>query len=143
MIKQKWFDVIFDVIFQDGKAKLKPKGSSSGGVVIGVRKHGLYRLTGKPIDHEKQKQEKVRVLEVQRGVSSSRGLLVQRENVQPKKSAWSVGSKGDSTTGKKESWNGLKAFQEKKKQEASSGSDTFEKGVVHASRYARVVSTRS
>ena len=47
----------FEVLFQDGKAKLRPKGSKSDGIVLGVREHGLYRLTGKPMDHEKKKQD--------------------------------------------------------------------------------------
>lgn len=44
-------------MFQSGKAKLKPRDSSSTGVVIGVREHGLYRLKGKSVDHEKNKKE--------------------------------------------------------------------------------------
>lgn len=82
MIKQKGFDVIF----QDGKAKLRPKGSNSTRVAIEVREHGLYRLIGKPVDHEKQKQ--VQVPEAQREPSSRKSLQVQRENVRPKKSTW-------------------------------------------------------
>ena len=45
----------FEVLFQDGEARLRPRGSSSAGIVIGVREHGLYRLTGKLMDHEKKK----------------------------------------------------------------------------------------
>jgi len=45
----------FEVLFHDGKARLRPRGSSSAGIMIGVREHGLYRLTGKPIDHGKKK----------------------------------------------------------------------------------------
>jgi len=60
-IKQKGFEVLF----QGGKARLRPRGSSSAGVVIGVREHGLYRKTGKPIDHGKKKQKQVKVLEKQ------------------------------------------------------------------------------
>lgn len=43
----------FEVLFQDGKTRLRPRGSSSAGIMLGVREHGLYRLTGKPMDHEK------------------------------------------------------------------------------------------
>jgi len=44
-----------------------------------------------------------------------------------------MGSKGTSSTAKKESWKDLKEFQEKKKQqETSNDSDIFERGVVHA-----------
>lgn len=46
----------FEMIFQDGKARLRPRGSNFVGVVVGVREHGLYLLMGKPIDHEKQEQ---------------------------------------------------------------------------------------
>jgi hypothetical protein len=53
----------FEELFQGGKARLGPKGSSSVGVVFSSREHGLYRLTGKPIDHEK-KEEMVQVPEV-------------------------------------------------------------------------------
>jgi len=43
-----------------------------------------------------------------------------------------VGSKGSSTSGKKESWRDWKMIQEKKKkQDASSDNDTSERGVVH------------
>ena len=60
--------------------------------------------------------------------------------MQPKKSAWSVESKGASTFAKKESWRDWKAIQEKKKkQDASSDS----RGIVHASGIAVVVSAKS
>ena len=49
----------FKVLFQDGKARLKPRGSSSLGVMIGVREHGIYKLMGKPINHRKNKQNQV------------------------------------------------------------------------------------
>jgi len=55
-----------------------------------------------------------------------------------------VGSKGASTSSKKESWREWKTFQEKKKKwDASSDSDTSERGIVHATWIATVVSTRS
>lgn len=41
----------FEVLFQDGKVRLKTRGSSSAGIVLRVREHGLYRLRGKPTDH--------------------------------------------------------------------------------------------
>ena len=44
----------FEVLFQDGKARLRPRGSKSDGIVLRVREHGLYRLTGKPEDHGKK-----------------------------------------------------------------------------------------
>jgi len=53
MIKKKGFDVLF----QDGKERIRPIVSSSMGIVLGVRENGLYKLTGKPIDHEKKKNQ--------------------------------------------------------------------------------------
>lgn len=50
VIKQKGFAMIF----QDGKVRLRTKGSNSVGVVIGVKDHGLYQQTSNPIDHEKK-----------------------------------------------------------------------------------------
>lgn len=47
----------FDVLFQDGKTRLIPRGFSSDGIVLGFRVHGLYRLTGKPMDHGKKQVE--------------------------------------------------------------------------------------
>lgn len=44
----------FEVLFQDGKARLKPRGSNSDGIVLEVREHGLYKLTGKPVDNGKK-----------------------------------------------------------------------------------------
>ena len=44
----------FKVLFQDGKERLVPRVSSSVGIMLGVREHGLYRLTGNPMDHENQ-----------------------------------------------------------------------------------------
>lgn len=55
----------FEVLFQDGKERLKPRGSSSNGIVLGVRVHGLYRLTGKFMDHGKKQVEQVQVPEKQ------------------------------------------------------------------------------
>jgi len=49
----------FEVLFQNGKVRLRPKGSMSDGIVLGVREHGLYRLTGKPVDHIKKQVEQV------------------------------------------------------------------------------------
>lgn len=43
----------FEVLYQDGKVRLEPRGSKSDGIVLGVREHGIYRLMGKPMDHEK------------------------------------------------------------------------------------------
>ena len=45
----------FEVLFQDGKARLEPRGSNFDGIVLGVREHGLYRLTGKLEDHGKKR----------------------------------------------------------------------------------------
>lgn len=45
----------FEMNFQDGKVRLRPRGFTSTRVVTGVREHGLCRLTGKPIFHEKKK----------------------------------------------------------------------------------------
>jgi hypothetical protein len=40
----------FDVMFQDGQALIKPKGSiSNTTVVLGVRESNLYRLKGQPM----------------------------------------------------------------------------------------------
>jgi len=52
MIKKKWVEVLL----QDGKARLMPRGSSSAGIVLRIREHGLYRLMGKPMDYGKKKQ---------------------------------------------------------------------------------------
>ena len=55
-----------------------------------------------------------------------------------------MGSKGASTSAKKESWRDWKAIQEmKKKQDASSDNNTFERGVVHATRIVAVVNAKS
>jgi len=43
-------------LFQDGKVRLRPKGSSSTGIGLRFREHGLYRLMGKPMDHGKENQ---------------------------------------------------------------------------------------
>lgn len=43
----------FKVIFRDEKVMLRPKGSNSIGAMIGVKEHGLFRLTGKTIDQGK------------------------------------------------------------------------------------------
>ena len=51
--------------------------------------------------------------------------------------------KGTSTYSKKESWRDWKVIQDKKKrQDASSDNDTYERGIVHASGIAAVVSTK-
>jgi hypothetical protein len=40
----------FDVLFEDGQALIKPRGSSSNIVVdFGVRESNLYRLKGQPM----------------------------------------------------------------------------------------------
>ena len=44
----------FEVLFQDGKARLKTRGSKSNGIVLGVRENGLYKLTTKLEDHGKK-----------------------------------------------------------------------------------------
>ncbi len=72
----------------------------------------------------------------------SGSLQVQRENTQLKKIAWSVGSKETSTTHKKESWNGIKFYHEKKKLEASGGNETTKDGVVHSIGYVAVVDAK-
>ena len=55
-----------------------------------------------------------------------------------------MGRKGAPTTSNKESWREWKAFQEnKKKQDASNDSDTFERGVVHTKGIVVVVSFKS
>ena len=72
--------------------------------------------------------------------SLSEILQVQRENPQPRKIAWLVGSKETSTTFKKEPWNGLKTCHEKNnKHEDSSGKDTTEDSVAHSVGYVVVV----
>jgi len=47
----------FEVLFQDGKARLSPRGSKFDGIVLEVREHSLYRLMGKPVDHGKKQVE--------------------------------------------------------------------------------------
>jgi len=37
----------FEILFQDGKAKGRVKGSKYDGIVLKVREHDLYRLTAK------------------------------------------------------------------------------------------------
>jgi hypothetical protein len=40
----------FDVLFQDGQALIKPRGSSSNTtIVLGVRESNLHRLKGQPM----------------------------------------------------------------------------------------------
>jgi hypothetical protein len=40
----------FDIVFQDGHALIKPRGSSSDTtLILGVRESNLYRLKGKPM----------------------------------------------------------------------------------------------
>jgi hypothetical protein len=40
----------FDVLFRDGKALIKPRGSSSDTtIVLGVRERNLYRIKGHPM----------------------------------------------------------------------------------------------
>lgn len=40
----------FDIVFQDGRVLIKPRGSSSDvAIVLGVREGNLYRLKGKPM----------------------------------------------------------------------------------------------
>ena len=58
----------FEVLFQDGKTRLRPRGSRSYGIVLGVREHGLYRLTGKTMDHGKKQVDQVQVPEKQEQV---------------------------------------------------------------------------
>lgn len=57
MIKKKGFEVLF----QDGKARLKLIVSSFSSIVIGLREHALYRLTDKPIDYKKKLEDQVQV----------------------------------------------------------------------------------
>ena len=40
-----------------GRQDLGPEALASNGIVLGVREHGLYRLTGKPVDHGKKQVE--------------------------------------------------------------------------------------
>lgn len=76
MIKKKGFEVLF----HDGKARLRPRGSSFAGIVLGVREYGLYRLTGRPMDHEKQvEQVQVQALEEQVQVLKKKVQLPQKK----------------------------------------------------------------
>lgn len=72
-------------------------------------------------------------------------MQIQRETLQSKKSAWSVGSKGAPTIAKKESWREWKMLQDKKKKQCASNSDndTSEKGVVHHTGIVAIVNARS
>jgi len=64
----------FEVLFEDGKARLRPRSFSSAGIVLEVREHGLYKLMYKPMDHGKKKQvEQVQVLEKQLQVQVLKG----------------------------------------------------------------------
>ena len=51
----------FEVLFQDGKARIRTRGSKPDGIVLRVREHGLYKLTTKPVDHGKKQAEQVQV----------------------------------------------------------------------------------
>lgn len=93
---------------------------------------------------EKKVFEKFQDPEAQRKSSLRGSLQTQREKLQPKKSAWSVGSKGVSKSSMKEPWKEWKSLQEKKNnQEALRKSDTSKGGIVHASRIVVIVSNRS
>ena len=94
-------------------------------------------MIGKPRD-----QGKRQVLENQRESSSSRSMQVQRENMQPKKSARSMRSTETLKTSKKEPWNGMKAYHERKKREAPGSRDTIKDNMLHSTRYVVVVDAR-
>ena len=79
-----------------------------------------------PID-----QGRMQVSHLQEQLILRGNLRVQRENMQPNKFAWIVGSMENSIDDKKEPWNVLKKFHEKKKHEASGGRDTTQDSVVH------------
>ena len=89
--------------------------------------------------------EKVQVPNTERESSSRGSLQIQRETLQPKKSAWAVVSKGAPTIAKKESWKEWKTLRDKKKKQvvSSSDSDTSKKGVVHHTRIVAIVSATS
>lgn len=74
--------------------------------------------------------------------NSSGSLQVHRENMKPKKSAWLVGSKDNYIDRKKEPWNGLKPYHERKNQEASRSREITEDSLVHSTGYAIVVELR-
>lgn len=60
--------------------------------------------------------------------------------LQPQKSRQPQKSASKETSISEESWNGLKAYQEKKRQEDSSSKDTSRKGFILTAGYASVVS---
>jgi len=110
----------FEVLLEDGKARLRPRGSKSNGVVLRVREHGFYKLTSKPVDHgkkqgwvlEKQEQvqaseeqvqvpvknvhllEQVQVPETDRESSSRGSLQIQRETRQAQEEHLVSGEQG-------------------------------------------------
>ena len=75
----------FEVLFQDGKARLKPKGSKSNVVVLGIREHGFYRLTRNPVDHGKKQVEQVQDQEKQEQVQVLVQTLEEQVQVPEKK----------------------------------------------------------
>lgn len=79
---------------------------------------------------ERRRFLRLRGSKVLEGVHRFRGRINNR--------ASSEGSKETSIYDKRESWNGLKAYQEKKRQEASSSRDTSKKGYVLTIGYAFV-----
>lgn len=93
-------------------------------------------MMGKPKDQGNKK-----VPRTQRESSLSGILRVKRENPQPTKNAWSVGSKKNSIVGKKELWNGMKGYHEKEREDFG-GRDTTKDSVVHSTRYAAMVDAR-
>lgn len=56
----------FEVLFQDRKARLRPRGCKFDGILLEVREHGLCSLMGKPVDHGKKQVEQVQVPEKQK-----------------------------------------------------------------------------
>jgi len=89
-------------------------------------------------------EDKVQAPKTRRESISNRSLQTHRETLQLKKRTWLVGRKCTSTSSKKESWRDLKVIQEKtKKQDASSDSDTSERGIVHASVITALVNAKS
>jgi hypothetical protein len=85
----------FDVVFQDGQALIKPKGSSSDtAVVLRVRESNLYRLKGQPM----------RAMESNRVAENKEAVAPKVEQLRGSQPSGLGGKEHPSKSVKKESW---------------------------------------